>query len=108
MTAKTAVRSFQSELALVFVVTIAEMLARRKWCAMPPRRRNTMLLSSKETIYLDNDIYEVSFTVYDEPDVGLDGLYVDSVRAIKGSPEPSESDINQIYKILAEDYGHEG
>ena len=67
-----------------------------------------MLLGSKETIYLDNDIYEVSFTVYDEPDIGLDGLYVDSVRAIKGSPEPSESDINQIYKILAEDYGHEG
>ena len=66
-----------------------------------------MLLSSKETIYLDNDIYEVSFTVYDEPDVGLDGLYIDSVRAIKGSPDPSDSDINQIYKILAEDYGHE-
>lgn len=75
---------------------------------MPPRRRNAMLLSSKETIYLDNDIFEVSFTVYDEPDVGLNGLYVDSVRGIRGTPDPSHEDINQIYITLAEDYGNEG
>lgn len=67
-----------------------------------------MLLGSKETIYLDNDIFEVSFTVYDEPDVGLNGLYIDSVRGIKGTPDPSDEDINQIYIILAEDYGSEG
>lgn len=66
-----------------------------------------MLLSSKETIYLDSDIYEVSFTVYNEPDVGLNGLYIDSVRGIKGTPDPSDEDINQIYTILAEDYGSE-
>ena len=66
-----------------------------------------MLLSSKETIYLDNDIFEVSFTVYNEPDVGLDGLYIDSIRGIRGTPDPSDDDINKIYIILAEDYGNE-
>lgn len=60
-----------------------------------------------ETIYLDNDIYRVLFSIYDEPDVGLEGLVIDSVRAIKGSPEPSESDINKIRKILSEDLGYD-
>ena len=66
-----------------------------------------MQLTSKETIYLDNDIFEVSFTVYNEPDVGLDGLYIDSISGIRGTPDPSDDDINKIYIILAEDYGNE-
>lgn len=60
-----------------------------------------------ETIYLDNDIYRVLFSIYDEPDVGLDGLVIESVSAVKGSPEPSESDIDKIRKILSEDLGYD-